>query len=95
MTRDPHEALDLTVRAVRLQRRGAGRVAVLAAVDQARTSLHHEPETTVVRTLAWVCRAILEPDPPVDTAAVVDAALRVAARTLAPTADPDGRELGR
>ncbi len=90
MTRDPREALDLTTHAVRLQRQGAGRVAVLAAVDQARTSLCHERETSVVRTLSWVCRAILDPDPPGDNALVVDAALRVAAQTLATTADPDG-----
>jgi hypothetical protein len=45
LARHPREALDLTTRAVALRRRDAGRSALLAAVDQARTSLNHERDS--------------------------------------------------
>lgn len=88
--RHPREALDLTVRAVALQRGGAGRAALLAVVDQAHASLLRERDPQARRSLSWVCRAVLNPDcrcP--DDAMVVDAALRVAAKALAPVT---GRE---
>lgn len=86
--RHPREALDLTVRAVTLARAGAARPALLAAVDQARASLWHEPDPQVQRTLSWVCRAVLDPaSDTADDAMVVDAALRVARETLAATAE--------
>jgi hypothetical protein len=84
LVRHPREALDLTILAVALRRGDVGRSALLAAVDQARTSLNHERDPQVRRTLTWVCRALTDPDlVGVDAAVVVDAALRVAAEALA------------
>ena len=89
--RHPREALDLTVRAVELQRGGAARPALLAAVDQARASLLREPDLPVRRTLTWVCRHVLEPWRDAgDDAMLIDAALRVAARALTAPADGEG-----
>jgi hypothetical protein len=82
-TRHPREALDLTVRAVALRRGGAGHVAVLAALDQARASLSVEPEPAVARYLAWVCSALERTIPEEhNDDVVVDAVLRAAARSL-------------
>jgi hypothetical protein len=85
--RHPREALDCTVRAVALRRGGAGRPALVAAVDQARASLNHEPDPRVRRTLSWICHSVLDPRSagPDDTT-VVDAALRVATEAVAPPA---------
>ncbi|HEY2193945.1 MAG TPA: hypothetical protein VGH76_16845 [Actinomycetospora sp.] len=86
--RHPREALDLVVCALAMQRGGAARPALLAIVDQAQTSLRHEPDHQVRRTLSWVCRAVLNPESNgSDEAMVVDAAVRVAAKALAPAAD--------
>lgn len=88
--RHPREALDLAVRAVALQRGGAGRPALLAVVDQLRASLWQERDPQVRRTLSWVCRAVLDRHSTVaDDAAVVDAALRVAAQALAQPAEEE------
>ncbi|GAA4731422.1 hypothetical protein [Actinomycetospora chibensis] len=82
--RHPREALDLTVRAVALRRGRAEAVAVLAAIDQAEASLHVEPDTAVTRSLTWVCRAISPTNADADAdEVVVNAALRVAVRSLA------------
>lgn len=80
--RHPREAFDLTVRAVALRRGRADAVAVLAAVDQAEASLQVEPDTAVTRSLTWVCRAMSPMSADADEV-VVNAALRVAARSLA------------
>ncbi|MDF2979179.1 MAG: hypothetical protein K0S40_3907 [Actinomycetospora sp.] len=77
--RRPTETFDLVTWVVALRRRGAPPVTVLAAQDQAWTSLHHEPHRDVRRTLAWVLRAVASDDP---HEAHLDAALRVAARDL-------------
>jgi hypothetical protein len=77
--RRPTETFDLVSRVVALRRRGAPRVTVLAAQDQAWTSLHHEPHRDARRTLAWVLRASAGDD---HDDARLDAALRVAARDL-------------
>ncbi len=77
--RRPTETFDLVSQVVALRRRGAPRVAVLAAQDQAWTSLHHEPHLDVRRTLTWVLRAIAGDD---RDEARLDAALRVGARDL-------------
>jgi hypothetical protein len=62
LVRHPREALDLTILAVALRRRDAGRSALLAAVDQARTCLNYERDPQAWRTLTWVCRALTDPD---------------------------------
>ncbi|MDF2977476.1 MAG: hypothetical protein K0S40_2204 [Actinomycetospora sp.] len=77
--RRPTETLDLVSRVVVLRRRGAPHVTVLAAQDQAWTSLHHEPHRDVRGTLTWVLRAIASDD---RDDARLDAALRVVARDL-------------
>ncbi len=77
--RRPTETFDLVTQVVVLRRRGAPLVTVLAAQDQAWTSLHHEPHRDVRRTLAWVLRAVAGAD---HDDARLDAALRVAARDL-------------
>lgn len=77
--RRPTEAWDLASRVVMLGRRGAPRVALLAALDQARTSLRREPHREVRRTLTWVLGAVERGE---ESDVVVDAALRVAARDL-------------
>lgn len=75
--RRPTEACDLVSHVVALSRRNAPRVTLLAALDQARTSLRHEPHRDVRRTLTWVVGAIERGD---QEEACVDAALRVATR---------------
>lgn len=88
--RHPREALDLAVRAVALRRAGAARPALLAVIDQAETSLRHEPDRHARRSLFWVCRAVLERDVErTEDTLVVDAAIRVAATALA-AADGSG-----
>jgi hypothetical protein len=77
--RRPTEAWDLASRVVMLSRRDAPRVALLAALDQARTSLRREPHRDVRRTLTWVLGAVERGG---ESDATVDAALRVAARDL-------------
>ncbi|PVZ06302.1 hypothetical protein [Actinomycetospora cinnamomea] len=77
--RRPTETFDLVTRVVALRRRGVPRVTLLAAQDQAWTSLHHEPHRDVRRTLTWVLRAI---DGGEHDDVRLDAALRVAARDL-------------
>lgn len=54
----PSESWDLVTRAVGLRRRGAPPVTVLAALDQARASLRHEPRHDVARDLWWACRTV-------------------------------------
>jgi hypothetical protein len=56
--RRPGEAWELVARAVTLQRGRAPRTAVLAALDQARASIRHEPDTAVARRLWAVCRGV-------------------------------------
>jgi hypothetical protein len=91
LVRHPREALDLTTLAVALRRVGAGRPALLAAVDQARTSLNHERDLEVRRALSWVCRAVMDPHAGGnDDTPVVDAALRAAGKALAPATDATG-----
>jgi hypothetical protein len=91
LVRGPREALDLTTLAVALRRGGAGRSALLAAVDQARTSLNHERDPRVRRALSWVCRAVMDPHScGNDDTMLVDAALRVAAKALAPVTEGEG-----
>jgi hypothetical protein len=88
--RHPREALDCTIRAVALRRGGAGRPALVAAVDQARASLNHEPDPQVRRACSWICRAVLDPGSAgSDDTTVVDAALRVATEAVAPPAEGD------
>jgi hypothetical protein len=72
--RSPNEAWDLVTR-----RRGAPTVTVLAALDQARASLRHEPHRDVATRLWWVCRAVSVVERDEDR---IDDALRVAAREL-------------
>lgn len=73
------EAWDLVTRAVGLRRRGAPQVTVLAALDQAETSLRHEPRKATARRLSWVCRAVRAPERDEDR---IDAVLRAAAHEL-------------
>jgi len=80
--RRPTETFDLVTQVVVLRRRGAPPVTVLAAQDQAWTSLHHEPHRDVRRTLAWVLRALAGADHDDHDDARLDAAMRVAARDL-------------
>jgi hypothetical protein len=77
--RRPTEAWDLAFRVVALHRRGASRVTLLAALDQARTSLRREPHRDVRSTLTWVVGAVERGE---QAHACLDAALRVAARDL-------------
>jgi hypothetical protein len=77
--RRPTEAWDLAFQVVALYRRGAPRVTLLAALDQARTSLHHEPHRDVRSTLTWLVGAVEQGE---QADACIDAALRVAAREL-------------
>ncbi|GAA4731379.1 hypothetical protein [Actinomycetospora chibensis] len=87
METTPHrritEAWELVAHAVDLRRRGVPHVTLLAALDQARRSLHHEPCRDARRTLIWVAGALEHGDAGPDTDARVDAALRVAAHDLA------------
>jgi hypothetical protein len=53
----PTEAWELAALAVRLRRGGTPSAAVLAALDQARASLRHEPHPQVAHQL-WICRAV-------------------------------------
>ena len=78
--RRPTEAYDLTSQVVTMKRRGVPRVTLLAALDQARTSVRREPHRAVRRTLVWVLDATEQGE---DAQACIDAALRVAARDLA------------
>lgn len=84
--RSPNEAWNLVTRAVGLRRRGAPPVTVLAALDQARASLHHEPNRDVATRLWWVCRAVFVLERDEDR---VDDALRVAAQELRRGSSPD------
>lgn len=77
--RRPTESWDLVSHAVTLARRDVPRVTLLAALDQARTSLRHERNRDARRTLTWVVGAL---DKAESADACVDAALRVAARDL-------------
>ncbi|GLZ49660.1 hypothetical protein Acsp06_58450 [Actinomycetospora sp. NBRC 106375] len=77
--RRPTEAYDLAAAVVALSRRDVPRVTLLAALDQARTSLRREPHRDVRRTLTWVVGAVERGE---SADACVDAALRVAARDL-------------
>lgn len=77
--RRPTEACDLVARAVVLRRRGVPHVTLLAALDQARTSLRREPHRDVRSTLTWVVTALETGDL---AEACIDAALRVAMRDL-------------
>jgi len=81
------EAWELVARAADLSRRGVPRVTLLAALDQARRSLHHEPCRDARRTLTWVTGALEHGD--ADDR--VDAALWVAARDLARPAPGEDR----
>ena len=74
------EAWELVAHAVDVRRRGVPRVTLLAALDQARRSLHHEPCRDARRTLTWIADALEQATP----APRVDAALRVAARRPGP-----------
>lgn len=97
METTPHrritEAWELVAHAVALHRRRVPRVTLLAALDQARRSLHHEPCRDARRTLIWIAGALEhgdDADP--DSAARIDAALRVAARDLVrPSPGDDAR----
>ena len=93
METTPHrritEAWELVAHAVDLRRRGVPHVTVLAALDQARRSLHHEPCRDARRTLAWIVGA-LEHGEAARLDAGVDAALRVAADDLARPSSGDG-----
>lgn len=75
----PTEAVDLVSRVVVLRRRGAPRVTVLAAMDQARRSLDHETHHAVRRTLTRILRAL---DNGLDAGPSLDAALRLADRDV-------------
>jgi hypothetical protein len=77
--RRPSEAYDLAFQVVALHRRAALRVTRLAALDQAWTSVRHEPHRDVRRTLTWILRTIERGD---GDDARLDAALRVASRDL-------------
>ena len=81
------EAWELVAHAVELRRRGVPRVTLLAVLDQARRSLHHEPCREARRTLTWVAGAVEHGDDD----ARIDAALRVAAHDLAPPPSGDDR----
>ena len=92
METTPHrrttEAWELVAHAVELRRHGVPRVTLLAALDQARRSLHHEPCRDARRTLTWIVGALEHGGP--DTG--IDAALRVAAHELArPPSGDDAR----
>jgi hypothetical protein len=82
------EARDLVSHAVELRRRGVPRVTLLAALDQARRSLHHEPCRDARRTLTWIVGALEQGDP---ADACIDDLLRVAARDLARPPSGDDR----
>ena len=56
------EAWELVDHAVDLCRRGVPRVTLLAALDQARRSLHHEPCRDARRTLTWIADALEQGD---------------------------------
>ena len=62
METTPHrgvtEAWELVAHAVDLRRRGVPHVTLLAALDQARRSLHHEPCRDARRTLTWIVGAL-------------------------------------
>lgn len=77
--RSPKEAWHLVTRAVGLRRRGAPPVTVLAALDQARASLCHEPNRDVAARLWWVCRAVPVGERDEDR---IDDTLRAVAREL-------------
>jgi hypothetical protein len=82
------EAWELVAHAVDLRRRRVPHVTLLAALDQARRSLHHEPCREARRTLTWIVGALEHGEPD----AGVDAALRVAADALAtPPSGDDAR----
>ncbi|WP_328308079.1 hypothetical protein [Actinomycetospora sp. NBC_00405] len=81
------EAWELVAHAVDLCRGGAPRVTLLAALDQARRSLHHEPCRNARRTLTWILGALEHGD----ADARVDVALQVAARDLARPSSGDDR----
>ena len=92
METTPHrritEAWELVAHAVDLRRHGVPHVTLLAALDQARRSLHHEPCHDARRTLTWIVGALEHGDP----GAGIDAALRVAAHDLArPSSGDDAR----
>ncbi|GAA4880666.1 hypothetical protein [Actinomycetospora straminea] len=78
------EAYDLAAQVVALSRRGVPRATLLAALDQARTSLRREPDRDVRRTLTWVVGAVEQDE---QASACIDAALRVAARDLQRSAE--------
>ncbi|GAA4880830.1 hypothetical protein [Actinomycetospora straminea] len=77
--RRPSEAVDLVSHVVVLRRRGAPRVTVLAATDQARRSLDHETHQAVRTTLTGILRAL---ESGLDEGPRLDAALRLADRDV-------------
>ncbi|MDD7918793.1 hypothetical protein [Actinomycetospora callitridis] len=91
METTPHrrttEAWELVAHAVELCRRGVPRATLLAALDQARRSLHHEPCRDARRRLTWIVGALEHGD----ADARVDVALQVAARDLARPSSGDDR----
>lgn len=92
METTPHrrstEAWELVAHAVDLRRRRVPHVTLLAALDQARRSLHHEPCRDARRTLIWIAGALEHGD---DADPEIDAALRVAAHDLARPSSGDDR----